>query len=170
MGAIVWRASTRNEARSERAARPRGLKLTVIGAFAAALLSATGAFAESEPIVVANDPGGDVIAYVRGWEYIATLESPIEIRGYCVSACTLVLGLVPADRVCVGEDAYFGFHSVSINYHGHTAEGTRYLWSYYPPHVQEEIRNKGWDGGAGKRSSGMFLVDGTTFFPLCEAP
>jgi hypothetical protein len=137
-------------------------------AFKIGILVAPAYAYDGESIVIANDLGGDVIAYVRGWQYIATLESPVEIRGYCLSACTLVLGLVPADRVCVGEDAFFGFHSVSINYRGHTEEGTRYLWSYYPPHVQEEVRSRGWDGGAGKRSSGMFIVKGTTFFPLCE--
>ena len=148
----------------------------ILGALAATLfivalvvLSRPAQAQQGDPIVIVNDPGGNLIAYVRGWEYIATLENPIEIRGYCVSACTLVLGMVPPARVCVQEDAYFGFHSVSINYQGHTAIGTRYLWSFYPLHVQELLRSKGWDGGSGRRSAGMFIVPGTTFFELCES-
>lgn len=141
---------------------------STIAAICAAVLLAPGiALAQVDIIVIANDPGGDLFAYVRSWEGIAAGGQRVEIDGFCVSACTLVLGLVPRERVCVTPGAYFGFHSVSINYRGHTAEGTRYLWSLYPSYVQELLLTRGWDGGAGERSNGMLLFDGTIFFSLC---
>ena len=33
------------------------------------------------------------------------------IDGPCLSACTLVLGVVPKDRICVTPRAVFGFHA-----------------------------------------------------------
>ena len=142
-------------------------KLTVVGSFVATLFAAGVALADSAAIVIANDPGGYLLTYVRGWENIAALRNQIEIRGNCLSACTLVLGLVPAERVCVREDAKFGFHSVSVNYGEHSPEGTRYLWSLYPPPVQDFVRSKGWDGGTGEPSNGLVMVAGTVFYPLC---
>ena len=144
-------------------------RLAAIGSFVATLFTAGLASADSTVIVIANDPGGYVVTYIRGWENIASLGNQVEIRGFCISACTLVLGLIPPDRVCVDEDAAFGFHSVSVNFGAHSPEGTRYLWSLYPPAVQDALRVKGWDGGTGKSSQGLIMVAGTAFYPLCHS-
>ena len=144
-------------------------RLAAIGSFASTLFTAGLASADPTVIVIANDPGGYVVSYIRGWENIASLGNRVEIRGYCVSACTLVLGLIPADRVCVGEEATFGFHSVSVDFGEHSPAGTRYLWSLYPPAVQDALRARGWDGSIGKASQGLIMVAATAFYPRCDA-
>jgi hypothetical protein len=142
-------------------------------AFAAMVaLFASAPAAEAQPVeavaivTINNDPGGDLMAYVRGWRYIAATGARVEIGGYCVSACTAVLGLVPAGRVCVRAGATFGFHSVSVNYGPHSEAGTRYLWSLYPEHVQDALRKAGWDGASGARHD-LILIAGTAFYPFC---
>src|SRR2546430_12063950 len=40
-----------------------------------------------------------------------TLFRSVVIAGTCVSACTMVLGLVPTDRICATSNAVLGFHA-----------------------------------------------------------
>ena len=37
----------------------------------------------------------------------------VVIDGPCLSACTLLTGIIPSDRVCVTQRAVLGFHAAS---------------------------------------------------------
>ena len=79
-------------------------------------LLATPAYAEEPTIVISGiDPGGSLITYTAFWQRIADAGDSIKIDGVCISACTLFLGYVPTDRVCVTERASLGFHQASEN-------------------------------------------------------
>jgi hypothetical protein len=69
------------------------------------------------------------------------------IDGYCVSACTLVLGSVPADKICVTSRAKLGFHAAwNPGARGRQitdAEATRSLYSMYPSEVRRWIDQRG---------------------------
>jgi hypothetical protein len=71
----------------------------------------------------------------------------IIIDGTCSSACTLVLGIVPHDRICVTRRALLGFHaawrpdflgSKTIN-----EPATRTLMSFYPLPIRRWIEDHG---------------------------
>jgi hypothetical protein len=58
------------------------------------------------------------------------------IDGTCASACTMLLGVIPRNRICVTQRAVLAFHSAWTP----TSEGEQissagnfYLWSNYPP-------------------------------------
>jgi hypothetical protein len=59
-------------------------------------------------VVVTFDLGGYVHLYEAKWKYIASKGYPVEIRGPCLSACTLALGIIK--NICWGKGAKFGFH------------------------------------------------------------
>lgn len=60
------------------------------------------------PVVITNDRGGNVLATIGRRNDLAASGRPVEIRGYCRSACTLFLSLPNA---CLGPGAEVGFHA-----------------------------------------------------------
>jgi hypothetical protein len=71
------------------------------------------------------------------------------IDGLCNSACTLVVGIVPHNKICVTPRASLGFHEAYTvqNFPFRTkvanAAGTADLMSYYPDTVKDWIRRNG---------------------------
>lgn len=63
-----------------------------------------------EPIIV-GDRGGNVIAAIQRRNELARSGRPVEVRGYCGSACTLYITLPNA---CLGPRATVGFHAPRI--------------------------------------------------------
>jgi hypothetical protein len=70
-----------------------------------------GAGQVGETLVVRGDPGGEVRARRDELARILRLDQKVEIRGTCLSSCTMYLVL--KDRVCVSPQARFGFHGPS---------------------------------------------------------
>lgn len=61
-----------------------------------------------EPIVILNDRGGNVLQAISRREQLQRSGRPIEVRGYCRSACTIYISLPNA---CLGPGATVGFHA-----------------------------------------------------------
>ena len=120
------------------------------GIFAAFILtvatlgSASPAFAQFR---IAGDRGGQIGPYLQQFAMVRDSGSRVIIDGTCLSACTLVLGTVPRDRICVTSRANLGFHAAWNMAPGgrsvYSAEGTRLLWEIYPANIRNWIRRKG---------------------------
>ena len=96
---------------------------------------------------IAYDPGGLIGTYVAKYEHLASAGESVVIDGLCASACTIVLGVLPLNRICVTPRATFGFHA-AWNYgaNGHTftdPRATLMLYSTYPPPVRRWIARHG---------------------------
>jgi hypothetical protein len=96
---------------------------------------------------ITDDRGGNIGAY---WSrYIAARDSneQVIIDGKCSSACTLVLGIVPARRICVTRNAVLGFHAAwrpgFLGLHVANEPATRTLMSFYPPLIRQWIVRNG---------------------------
>lgn len=96
---------------------------------------------------IADDRGGQIGPYLQQFAMVRDSGSRVVIDGACLSACTLVLGTVPKDRICVTSRANLGFHAAWDLAPGGRAvfseEGTRLLWEIYPTQVRNWIRRKG---------------------------
>ena len=64
-----------------------------------------------KPIVIANNRGGNVIEMVQYRNKLAASGRPVEIRGYCGSACTI---LITMPNACLAPDGTVGFHAPRI--------------------------------------------------------
>jgi hypothetical protein len=62
--------------------------------------------------VVNNDWGGKLNEYRARWQQVADAGNPVEVRGWCVSGCTLVAAYIPKERLCFRENAALFFHQV----------------------------------------------------------
>jgi hypothetical protein len=118
------------------------LSLAVAPLIVAALATTTTAM-----VRITNDHGGNVGAYLSRYMALRDTGEQIVIDGTCSSACTLVLGIVPHDRICVTENAVLGFHAARRpGLFGATVindPGTRTLWNMYPDAVRQWISRNG---------------------------
>ena len=76
---------------------------------AAVLLTALTATSASATIIISDDIGGKMRDYTTRFRQMRDSGEPVVISGTCVSACTMVLGFVPSDRICATPNAVLGF-------------------------------------------------------------
>ena len=98
---------------------------------------------------ITRDHGGYVTEYKAKYERIRDRKERVIIDGICNSACTLVFGIVPMNKICVTPRASLGFHQAyydkafTFGIKVTSAEGTSDLMSYYPETVKDWIRRNG---------------------------
>jgi hypothetical protein len=98
---------------------------------------------------ITRDHGGYVEEYKAKYARIRDRHERVIIDGICNSACTLVFGIVPMNKICVTPRASLGFHQAyydkafTFGIKVTSSEGTSDLMSYYPDTVKEWIRRNG---------------------------
>jgi hypothetical protein len=112
-----------------------------------AVLTALGAGSASAAMVITSDNGGQIGTYVSRFNQVRQSGEQVVIDGTCLSACTMVLGLVPRNRVCATPRAVLGFHAAwRPDGNGGkvtSGEATRALMSVYPSSVRGWIARRG---------------------------
>src|SRR5450631_207875 len=92
-------------------------------------------------------PGGQVGPFIDLFERVRASGERVVIDGPCLSACTLVLSVVPDDRICVTRRAILGFHAArSIDRRGRIyaePEASELVLEAYPAPVRGWIRRRG---------------------------
>ena len=118
----------------------------VTGLLAAVLLLA-GVGASQAVVRIADDRGGRIGTYVDRYQGVRTSGETVIIDGLCASACTIMLGAVPHDRICVTSHANLGFHAAwDFGANGRAitnTEATQMLYSMYPTPVRHWIAPRG---------------------------
>jgi hypothetical protein len=122
------------------------MRITPLALLSLLLLAATPARAD---LHITRDHGGYVEEYKKKYAAIRDRHERVIIDGICNSACTLVLGIVPMNKICVTPRASLGFHQAyydkafTFGIKVNSSEGTSDLISYYPEAVKEWIRRNG---------------------------
>ena len=118
----------------------------VTGLLAAVLLLA-GVGASHAVVRIADDRGGRIGTYVDRYQGLRSSGESVIIDGLCASACTIVLGAVPHDKICVTSHANLGFHAAwDFGANGRAVtnpEATQMLYSMYPSPVRRWIAQRG---------------------------
>jgi hypothetical protein len=106
-----------------------------------------GIGAVNATVRIVDDPGGRIGTYVDRYEGVRVSGERVIIDGYCASACTIVLGAIPYDRICVTSRARLGFHAAwNPGPNGRritNPEATQSLYSMYPFEVRHWIDQRG---------------------------
>ena len=112
-----------------------------------AVLLLTGVGASHAVVRIADDRGGRIGTYVEKFDSLRTSGETVIIDGLCASACTIVLGAVPHDRICVTPHANLGFHAAwDFGPYGRpvpNSGATQMLYSMYPSPVRRWIAARG---------------------------
>jgi hypothetical protein len=110
-------------------------------------MSTCGITSASAIMRIVDDHGGQVGKYFQAFAKVRSTGERVVIDGDCLSACTMVLGLVPSNQICAAPRARFGFHAASIlNNAGlpiPNVAATQALWNIYPAAVQRWITQHG---------------------------
>jgi len=97
-------------------------------------------------VLIKNDGGGDIIPYVARYLDLQLRGEQVVIDGDCLSACTLVLGLVARHQRCFTNRARLGFHEAYTE-HGsarlRNPIGTAIFWLVYPAEIRRWLSNHG---------------------------
>jgi hypothetical protein len=80
--------------------------LLIVAAAAALTVSSAGAM-----IVIKADRGGLITDYAERFLSARATGEQVVIDGACLSACTLVVGMLPRDKICATPKAVLGFHA-----------------------------------------------------------
>jgi hypothetical protein len=145
----------------------------VYSAFFSVLFSAFLMFAAALPasadVRILASPGGQIGPFVRLFSGVSESGERVVIDGPCLSACTLVLSMVPRQRICVTPRAILGFHAASSrDYYGQRVlepEASDVVLSAYPAAVRHWILRRG------GLSSRMLLLRGrelAAMYPRCR--
>ena len=109
-----------------------------------AALSITSADAT---VLINRDNGGRMGDYATRFLQVRQSGEHVVIDGTCLSACTMVLGLVPRDRVCVTRNAVLGFHAAwqpdATGGRVTSPPATRALLETYPGPIRSGIARHG---------------------------
>ena len=109
----------------------------------AAVLLLVGMGASQAVVRIADDRGGRIGTYVDKYQGLRTSGEAVIIDGLCASACTIVLGAIPHDKICVTSAATLGFHAAwDFGANGRAItnpEATQMLYSMYPSPVRHWI-------------------------------
>jgi hypothetical protein len=120
------------------------MRACLIAAVVSMALTATAASATE---IISDDVGGKMQDYTAHFQQVRNSGEPVVISGTCISACTMVLGLVPSDRVCATPSAVLGFHAAwMFDKSGKrvvSASGTQDLMNTYPASVRAWIARHG---------------------------
>jgi hypothetical protein len=118
------------------------------GALASAVFSVLASSLASAEVRIVGDPGGEVSAYLHKYQEIRDSGQRVVIDGPCLSACTLLTGMIPRDRICVTPRAMLGFHAASYYDDASrslvpTRAGSRLVMRLYPPAIRSWISRHG---------------------------
>jgi hypothetical protein len=138
-------------------------------AVAAALVALAGADPALADMHIRQDPGGRIQAYLYRYATVRQSGQRVIVDGPCLSACTILLGTIPKDRICVTARASFGFHAAWVptpqGALAASALGDRLLWANYPPPVRAWITRH---GGLTKRVIYLRGRELTAMYPACS--
>jgi hypothetical protein len=117
------------------------------GLLAAVLVLIAGTGTSHAVVRIADDRGGRIGTYVDKYQDLRQSGDTVIIDGLCASACTIVLGAIPRDRICVTSHATLGFHAAwDFGTNGRAvtnAEATQMLYAMYPSQVKRWISQRG---------------------------
>jgi hypothetical protein len=132
-------------------------------------LSLSAASPVSAEVRILGSPGGEVGPFLQLFEAVRQSGQRVVIDGPCLSACTLVLSMVPHNRICVTRRAAFGFHAArwldrSGRFYAAPRE-SQIVLATYPAAVRRWIERRG------GLSSRLLVLRGrelAKMFPACR--
>jgi hypothetical protein len=120
-------------------------RLVVFGMTAACALCTS--YAANATLWITGDNGGTILQYAQRFQKARDSGERVFIDGKCLSACTMVIGMVPRDHVCVTPNAVLGFHAAFRRTETGaivaSTDATKFMMDAYPPAVRKWIKQRG---------------------------
>jgi len=141
------------------------LRIVLLAAAIAALT-----FGSADATVrITDDMGGLMTEYASRFAAVRESGEKVVIDGPCFSACTMLLGMLPREQVCITPKAVLGFHAAwNFDDSGRrvtSASATRALYDIYPTRVRSWITHR---GGLSPQMKFLRGRDLAAIYPMCN--
>jgi hypothetical protein len=142
----------------------------IVAKLAACLVLALCTGSAFADVRILASPGGEVGQFLRLFAALRESGQRVVIDGPCFSACTLVLGSIPRERICVTSRAVLGFHGARL----FDREGNEYrtpssvnaaVMDAYPKPVQRWIARR---GGLSEKTITLRGAELARYYPSCR--
>ena len=142
------------------------MKIAVLAGAVAAALAVSTAHAT---VRIKADPGGQIGPYLENLVALRGSGERVIIDGPCLSACTMLLGVIPPNRICVTPRARLvtcwplppGCHAAWKP----SREATQLLMDIYPENVRHWIARR---GGLSPRMMYLSGRELTAMYQTCD--
>jgi hypothetical protein len=138
-------------------------------ALLAVVLAASTVSSASAAVRIAGDVGGQIGPYLETLVALRSSGEKVIIDGPCLSACTMILGVIPRERICVTSRARLGFHAAwhpGENGRAVTSRGgTQLLMDVYPQQVRRWIARR---GGLTSRMMYLYGRELASMYAVCH--
>src|SRR5262245_44529182 len=119
--------------------------------------------------VLHSDSGGNISIYFERFKALGASGDDVEIRGKCLSACTLVTVFIPRERLCFGETAWLGFHQALLP-NGAVSKGTtqttEMMFDSYPPDIRRWLSERGGTKKMPDNSIGFWAISASELWKM----
>jgi opacity protein-like surface antigen len=102
---------------------------------AAALAAIGGPASAANVVVLANEPGGSVPAYIAKYQQLDASGAQVQLKGSCTSACVMITGIVR--NLCAWPGTVLRIHAA------HHAGYTELMASHFSPGVRAWAERNG---------------------------
>ena len=140
------------------------MKIVLLAAAIAALTFGSA----SAAMRITDDMGGLMTEYASRFAAVRDSGEKVVVDGPCYSACTMLLGMLPRDQVCVTPNAVMGFHAAwNFDESGRrvtSTSATRTLYDIYPQRVRSWIAKR---GGLSPQMKFMRGRELAAMYPMC---
>jgi hypothetical protein len=90
-----------------------------------------------------NEKGGNIERHIARFQQLAASGANVEIVGVCKSACTMILGIVPRNRLCATPGTVFEFHAANYtDRYGRNVQNdswTERMTQFWPENVKNWV-------------------------------
>jgi hypothetical protein len=116
--------------------------------------------------VLHSDSGGNISIYFERFKALEASGDDVEIRGKCLSACTLITVFIPRKRLCFGETAWLGFHHAMLPNGAVCKEFTELMFDSYPPDIRRWLYQRGGTEKMPDSSIGFWAISASELWKM----
>ena len=118
---------------------------------------------------IRDDMGGLMTEYASRFATMRERGEKVVIDGPCYSACTMLLGMLPRDQVCITPNAVLGFHAAwNFDESGRrvtSVSATQALVDIYPPTIRSWLARR---GGLSPHMKFLRARELAGMYPMCH--
>ncbi len=143
--------------------------MRAIAVVMAAVVAALAFSSADATVRIRDDMGGLMTDYASRFANIRQSGERVVIDGPCYSACTMLLGMLSRDQVCITPNAVLGFHAAwNFDDAGRrvtSASATQALIDIYPPRIRSWIARR---GGLSPHMKYLRAHELASMYPVCR--
>ena len=146
----------------------RCIKIALLALLVSGCAGKIGAFQQT--VVIKNDRGGLIGNFTAKYKRWDAANKKVVIDGYCASSCTIFIGTIKPQNVCLTKNAILGFHGAwGLSWGGkeELKDQTHLMTDYYTLPINAWIATRG-GLGTYKKMILMSYPETALYFRMCQ--